>query len=396
MTWFVVTKHAEVFEDLKKHALALKAEVSWIKRKTDIPEEAKKSIIFLAISKEDNEEGLYEELNVFFKNNQGIPILIDIENRLDIRKALRAGAFDVLPFPFSIDALRETVREAERILVSKKVVSEKTQVKEEAPTKKARIITVCSTKGGVGKTTFTVNLAAAFAKQLKKVAVVDLDLQFGDVSMFFDCKPNKTIYEWVKEDCYGQPERLGGYMHSVNEYIDILAAPIRPEFSEVILEEHIQKLTAYLRPHYDVVLIDTAPYVEGNILTALEKSDDIFMITYLDLPTLKNCKIFIDTLQTLELGKKVKVILNRDSKKRGINKETAEDVLGMPVHTRIPDLEKVVVNSVNEGNPFVYSYPRAKISKVMYTLAQDLFGKPLKKERKPFFARKALNEGRLI
>ncbi|RHW42543.1 hypothetical protein D1B31_02790 [Neobacillus notoginsengisoli] len=396
MTWFVVAKHEEVYEELEKHALTLKSKVRWLKSKEDLADNIEKGLVFLTVSNDDIIEDLYEELIAFSGSNQGIPILIDIEDQVDIRKAIRAGAFDVLPFPVPPETIRETVKEAEKILLQVKVESEKAPVKKDSPEKDAKIITVCSTKGGVGKTTFTVNLAAAFAKQFKKVAVVDLDLQFGDVSMFFDCKPNKTIYEWVKEEYYGQPEKLSGYMYAVNEYIDIMAAPIRPEFSEVILEEHIQKLTDYLRPDYDVVLIDTAPYVEGNILTALEKSDDIFLVTFLDLPTLKNCKIFIDTLHSLGLVKKTKIVLNRDSKKRGLNKENAEEVLGMKIHTRIPDVEKVVVTSVNEGNPYVYSYPRAKISKVMYSLAQDFFGNPVKKQKRSLFAKKVVNEGRLV
>ncbi|CEG28318.1 AAA family ATPase [Bacillus sp. B-jedd] len=396
MTWFVVAKHAEVYEELKKHAIVLNSDVKWLKSKGDLAENTEKGLVFLTVTRDDSMEDLYEELRTFSDSGQGIPILIDLEGQVDIRKAIRAGAYDVLPYPVSIETMKETVKEAGRLLMQEKAEPKLEAPKQAASDKKARIITVCSTKGGVGKTTFTVNLAAAFAKQRKKVAVVDLDLQFGDVAMFFDCKPKKTIYEWVKEEYYGQPEKLSGYMHSANEYIDIMAAPIRPEFSEVILEEHVQKLADYLRPHYDVVLFDTAPYVEGNILTALEKSDDIFLVTFLDLPTLKNCKIFIDTLESLALVNKAKIVLNRDSKKRGMNKETAEEVLGMKIHTRIPDLEKVVVTSVNEGNPFVYSYPRAKISKVMYSLAQDFFGKPEKKKKRSLFAKKVVNEGGLV
>ncbi|WP_053367495.1 AAA family ATPase [Bacillus sp. FJAT-27245] len=392
MTWSVVTNQIEVFEKLESCASVVGEKLIWYKSFKELQEESFTGIVLIPVTKQELVADLQDVFSLFpTLTLSTVPILIDFENVVDIRRAIRAGAFDVLPYPFQNELLVAAAREAEEILNQKKDISKK-----EAPIKNARVMTVCSTKGGVGKTTFTVNLAAALAKQFNKIIVIDLDLQFGDVAMFFDSKPKKTIYEWVKEDYNNSPEKVKGYIHSVNDFIDIMAAPIRPEFSEVILEEHITRLISSLKQYYDIVLIDTAPYIEEKILTALERSDDIFLVTYLDLPTLKNCKIFIDTLQSLALDKKVKIILNRDSKRKGLYKETAENVLGMPVHTRVPDFEKIVVASVNEGNPFVYSYPRAKISKVLYSFAQELAGKQEKAIKKGFFFKKAASEGRLI
>lgn len=324
-------------------------------------------------------------------------IVIDSEREIDIRKAIRSGAFDVIEYPGNKDQINHLVREVEEQFSSKTIKPDIT-ASIPTPEKNARVMTICSTKGGVGKTTFTVNLAGALAKQLKKVLVIDLDLQFGDVSMFFNCKPKKTMYEWIKEDSQGTTEKLQSYLCTYNDYIDIMPAPQRPEFSEVISENHIKKLIAQMKSLYDVILVDTAPYMEEKILTALEKSDDIFLLTYLDLPTLKNSRMILDTMNSLSFQSKVKVVLNRYSSKKGISMVTAANVLGVPIHLTLPDMEKVVIPSVNEGTPYVYTSPRSKIAKAIFNFAQDLFRMPKAqpKPKKSFFFRKPLQEGRSL
>ncbi|WP_423799538.1 AAA family ATPase [Neobacillus sp. SAB-20_R2A] len=371
----------------------LETEIHWLNSLNQIQDlmlDKDIGVIFITSSNFEDKEGIYEvsrHLSQSFLNLA--VVLIADENSLDIRKAMRTGVFDVLTGKLNEYQVKETLKEAEKHITFQTQTLSKSEGKNTVE-KKARIITVCSTKGGVGKTTFTVNFAAAFAKQFKKVAVIDLDLQFGDISMFFNCNPKKTIYEWVKEG-RNDPK---AYMHSYNDYLDIMPAPIRPEFSEAILDEHISHLIERLEPMYDLVLIDTAPYMEDKILTALEKSDDIFLITFLDLPTLKNSKIFIETLNSLSLDTKVKVIINRDSNKKGINSSIAEGVLGLPIFLKIPDVEKVVAVSVNEGTPYVYSSPRARISKLIYSLALDIAGRPKSQQKKSFFSKKGSVVGR--
>lgn len=392
---FGTTKLAEIDSLFKK----LGKDIHWYNSSIDTEENIKSnesSVIIISALLAESDEEIYTVCRNLLNNNSNLAIiLIAEENKIDIRKAMRSGIFDVLTFPLIEYQVVETIKEAEKHLSYQK--QSITKLAEQAPAvKNARVVTVCSTKGGVGKTTFTVNLAAALAKQFKKIAVIDLDLQFGDISMFFDCNPKKTIYEWVKEGKNDLQETVKAFMYSYNEYIDIMPAPVRPEFSEAILEEHIGQLITSLKPCYDLVLIDTAPFMEDKILTALEKSDDIFLLTFLDLPTLKNSKIFIETLTSLTLSQKVKIILNRDSKKKGLNSSTAEQILGMPIFSKIPDVEKVVAVSVNEGNPYVYSSPRAKISKIIYSLALELSGKPQKQQKKSLFGRKVPQAGRTV
>ena len=187
----------------------------------------------------------------------------------------------------------------------------------------SRVISICSPRGGIGRTSLTVNLAVAFAKQGKKVAVIDGDLQFGDVAMYFNLKPNRTIYEWVKE-AYGRSNfSIDQYMVKHDSGVYILAAPPRPEFFEVVEEVHIITAIEEARKIFDVILIDTSAYLSEIHLNLLEEADDLLLMTKNDLSALRINKLYLDTLESMNLKGKVKVVLNtsKESKKMQLEPE---------------------------------------------------------------------------
>jgi pilus assembly protein CpaE len=297
-------------------------------------------------------------------------IVLLASGEADLKKAMRAGAADVI----SLSASDEEVTNAFRIIfsdVQEKAV--KLQISAVKSTKtEGRVITICSTKGGVGKTILSVNLATALSKQNLKVVVLDLDLQFGDVSILFDVKPKRTIYEWIKERSSDPTVSIDPYLTPYEYNIHIFPAPHRPEFAEEITGQHINAAIELLKQQYDWVVIDTSPFLVETGLVALEKSDEILLITTMELPTIKNSKLFLDTMESLGLKARVKLILNRDIKTKGVTADTVHSIMGMPIYERIPYEDKVVVPSVNEGIPFVNSHPRSSIAKRLYSLAQKL------------------------
>ncbi|MGE6487444.1 AAA family ATPase [Paenisporosarcina sp. NPDC076898] len=288
------------------------------------------------------------------------------EEDLDMKRALRAGADDVLFISSHLSKIKEDL-----YLAIEKSDGKWIQQHPVNPLKNGKVFTVCSTKGGIGKTTVAVNLAVAFSKKMMKVAVVDLDLQFGDVAMFLDVKPKQSIYEWVKEDQEG--ENIERYMTPYQDGFSILAAPPRPEFAEVITGKDVKKAIGQLKQEYDVVIIDASSHMNENVLVALEHADEILAMTYLDLPTLKNSKLLIDTLVSLELGERVKVVLNRQSKEKGIKTDMVEKVLGRKIHTAIPVMDKAMLTAVNEGKPLCYSTPKSPVAKQIFRLAESLY-----------------------
>jgi pilus assembly protein CpaE len=334
-------------------------------RQMDHPE---MTIAFLTESGSHDVFEQCRELSIHFPVLSIIVLLASGE--ADLKKAMRAGAADVI----TLSASDEEVTDALKIIFSDvQEKATKLQISAAKGTKpEGRVITICSTKGGVGKTLISVNLAMALSKRNLKVAVLDLDLQFGDVSILFDVKPKRTLYEWIKERSSDPTVSIVPYLMPYEDNIHIFPAPLRPEFAEEITGPHIDATIEILKQHYDWIVIDTSPSLVETGLIALEKSDEILLITTMELPTIKNSKLFLDTMVTLGFKDRVKLILNRDIKTKGVSADTVHSIMGMPIYERIPFEDKVVVPSVNEGIPFVKSHPRSTVAKRLYSLAQKL------------------------
>lgn len=341
----------------------------------------KDSVIFLKHSESYDIYQICKEFSLKFP--LASIILLIPEQQMDLKKALRAGARDVARIPIELAELEQIIKEVESEQQFRDIPMDVRSIKQ---IKNGKIITVCSTKGGVGKSTIAVNLAIALTRQKKHVAVLDLDLQFGDVAIMYDEKPKRTIYEWVKEE-YGNGRSIDNFMIHHKSGVNILAAPLRPEFSEEISEEHIKVLLGELKQHYDLVIIDTPPYFTETVLTALENSEEILLVTCMDIPTLKSSKLCIETLESLNIKDRIKVILNRETKVKGLQPLSVENTLGVPVFARIPGDFKLATNSMNNGIPFLISHPKAGVSKNVISLAEKLTNMKLTVRKQPLLKR---------
>lgn len=290
------------------------------------------------------------------------------EEQIDYKKGMFSGAVDLLDIGSDEDEIIKSLHKAEEVIylkikgdkASKGIVSE------------AKVITVCSTKGGVGKTTISVNLAVAFQKQNLKIAVIDLDLQFGDVALLFDLQSTKTIYDWIKQSYENGDKSYDRFLLKHKTGIHILASPTLPEFSELIKGEHVAYLIEDMKKDYDIIVIDTPPSFVETSLVALEHSDLILLIASMDLPALKNGKLALETLHLLGLTSKIHVIINRDGTTNGMSKEMVENVLGRKIEGSIPSDYFTVIESINKGESFVLSEPRSSVAKAMMSLSMQL------------------------
>lgn len=295
-------------------------------------------------------------------------VLLVPQDQMDLKRAMQSKAMDLQVWPNSVVSFIKTIEGLETRITTKLIKLRPYTLTH----KNGKVVTIVSTKGGVGKTTISVNLATALGLQGKRVVLVDLDLQFGDVAISFNAKPKKTIYEWVKHEYEKGSSNLQDYLISVTENVDILAAPLRPELAESIEGEHVGQVIEELKKSYDLVIIDTPPLIVETVLVALDLSDEILLITALDLPTLKNSKICVETFDLLKLKEKIKVIINKDSQVGGLMAKNVEQILNMSVYARIPSDFKTAVFSLNSGVPFVISHARSPLSKQVVALAKKL------------------------
>ncbi|MCX7970188.1 MAG: response regulator [Negativicutes bacterium] len=289
-----------------------------------------------------------------------------------MRRAMVAGAKNYLVKPFDGDELVEAVRTAHR-------TRDRGISRQKSPRPPAgRVSTIFSSKGGIGKTTIAVNLAVALAHSCgEKVVIVDGNLQFGDVALFLNLNPQHTIADWVVDGAGDDPSELERYMTQYNESLYVMAAPLRPEQAEVITAAHMGRLLQMLRTKFGQVVVDSGTQFNEVMLTILDISDRIFVVTALDIPTIKNVRLCLELMTSLGYGgDKVEIILNRSNAEGGMSIGEVEETLHRRFDATIPSDGRVVLNAVNRGVPFVMENYETAIAQSIYALASVVSGKP--------------------
>src|SRR5437016_61433 len=237
-----------------------------------------------------------------------------------------------------------------------------------------RLVTVFSPKGGTGKTVTAVNLGVSLAKHWgKRALLLDLDLQFGDAAIMLGIEPEKTIYDLVTAPGELDSEKLAGYTTKHACGLEVLPAPLRPEDAELVTEAKLGRLLEVARESFDVIVVDTSPFFHGPMLATLDRTDELLLLCSLDVPTLKNLRLALQTLDLLSFPKsRVRIVLNRSNSKVGMKPNEVEGALGMKVRFEIPS-DRAVPLSVNRGNPVVLAEESADVSKAVKAMAKELF-----------------------
>lgn len=311
-----------------------------------------------------------EKINLLFPDIAVIIMSVQGEREY-FKKAMLCGAKEYLIKPFNLETLINTIvntydKEQDRKKYLKSLEEEKKQKKE------PKVVTVFSTKGGVGKTTIAANTAISLSKETgEKVALVDLDLQFGDISVMLNISPNKTIVDVIEEIGHLNEDILEEYMIDYMKNVSVLASPPKPEYAEYIMPSHIEKIIDVLKKNYQYIVIDCVAAFSDIILTALDNSDEIIMISTMNLPTLKNVKLGLEVMDSLHYPQeKIKIIVNRASKYFDVEIKDIEEVLEKSVNVCIPEDIRTVVPAANKGYPFMRARGDTKVSRNIKDIAE--------------------------
>src|SRR5213076_3385383 len=236
-----------------------------------------------------------------------------------------------------------------------------------------RLVTVFSPKGGTGKTVTATNLGTSLAKHWgKRALLLDLDLQFGDAAIMLGIEPDKTIYDLVTAPGELDSEKLAGYTTRHASGLDVLPAPLRPEDAELVTEAKLARLLEVARESYDVIVVDTAPFFHGPMLATLDRTDELLMLCGLDVPTLKNVRLSLQTLELLSFPTtRIRFVLNRANSKVGMSKKEVEGALDVQMTFEVPS-DRAVPIAVNRGNPAVLAESSAEFSAAIKKMAGAL------------------------
>ena len=238
---------------------------------------------------------------------------------------------------------------------------------------RGRVVTVFSPKGGTGKTVVATSLAALLAKkEEKRTLLLDLDLQFGDAAIMLGLEPAKTVYDLVVAPGELDPEKLAGYVTRHACGLDVLAAPLRPEDAELVVESKVTALIDVARASYDAIVVDTSPFFHGAVLATLDRTDQLLVLCGLDVPTLKNVRLALQTLEQLSFpSNRITYVMNRASANVGLKTREVEDGLHVKVAHELP-LDRTVQVCVNRGESAVLVQPRSDFARAMNGLVKQM------------------------
>jgi pilus assembly protein CpaE len=300
-----------------------------------------------------------------------------------MRRAMLAGARDFLTKPPMGDELISAIRRAGTMAQTERSKSVQVQVAPIAGNTaalmgygvpKGKIVTIYSPKGGTGCTTLAVNLALTLNNEDTRVALVDGNLQFGDVAVFINEQGKNTIIDLAPRAEELDPEIVEEVMlKHASSGLHVLAAPSRPEYAEKVSSGQFAKVLEYLRQIYAYVIVDTPTLLTDSTLSAIDVSDLIILVTTQDIPSIKNCRLFLDLLQTLGIERdRILFVMNRYDKRINITPDRVTENLKQEVAAVIPLDEQTVTKAVNRGVPFVLESKNQPASRGVFSLAESI------------------------
>jgi pilus assembly protein CpaE len=305
-----------------------------------------------------------------------MPILLltteaDVGQRV---KGLRAGADDDIVKPFHPAELMARIR----ALLARSGLGGPRAGSVQATLR--RVIVFYGAKGGVGNTTMAINTAIALAAEHKRrVALVDANLQFGDLRVFLDLKLDTASIVNAISEPELDADLLRRLMVNHASGIDLLLAPTAPEQADVVMESHrnspeaLSRVIELMRTMYDYTVIDAARSLDDVTIHLFDEADVVYVILTADLSCLKNVQLVLKTMTELGYPRdKVQLVLNRSNAFTGINIANAESVLGRPIPHKVINEYRGAIGALNSGAPFMVSRPSTPLAKAVSDFADTV------------------------
>jgi len=288
--------------------------------------------------------------------------------------AMRAGIRDVVDMTQGTDELREAVERAVAWASNLRSATHAAVGDGGARVRRGHIISVFSSKGGSGKTFLTTNLAVAIAQVTgEDVAVVDLDVDMGDVFTYFGREPSASITDLMALGEGGTSDEIRSVGVEVASHTWSFGAPPDPA-AEAPAGEAVGKFLRSIRSEFDYVVVDASVDYSDSALVCFDLSDMICLVTGLDVVGVKHLSKALDTLLTIGLPReRFRVVLNRADSKVGLDAADVERVMKIRVDAMIPS-SRLVPTSLNKGRPVVLDEPTSEVSQSITSLAVRFSG----------------------
>jgi pilus assembly protein CpaE len=278
-----------------------------------------------------------------------------------IRRVFEMGADDLVALPEQPEQIRFAMQKA----VARKQGTALASITGPAP-----LVCVLGPKGGTGKTLTATNLAVALAEAGERTALLDLDLQFGDVGLCLGLSPERTMYDLVKSGGSLDIDKLDGYLTTHDSGVRVLLAPSRPDQASAVGVEFLREVYAIMRASHDYVIVDTPPGFTPEVIASVDASSDVCLVGMLDSLSLKNTKLGLETLDLMGYKpERIRIVLNRADTRVGITADDVAAIVGRMPDVLVPS-DREIPRAINEGVPIVTAKSHSDAAKAFRTLAQ--------------------------
>jgi pilus assembly protein CpaE len=284
-------------------------------------------------------------------------------------EAMGAGADDILTLSLQGDTQMARTMSEDVIFSVQKALARRRGAQVHVNRELGRMICVLGLKGGAGKTLTASNLAASLADRGHTVAILDLDLQFGDVGLALGLTPERTLYDLVRSGGSMDAEKLADFMTVHPSGVRALLAPTRPDQAGVVTADFLKDVYPLLLAMHEFVIVDTPPSFTPEVISAVDASTEVCVVAMLDSLSLKNSKLGLETLELMDYRGGVRVLLNRADSSVGISREDVVSIIGRAPDVLVPS-DRNIARSVNQGEPIALLHSRSEAARAFGKLAE--------------------------
>jgi pilus assembly protein CpaE len=285
-------------------------------------------------------------------------------------EAMRAGVSEYLQKPVTPDALGTALQ---------RVIRRCNRASGPVPVHAGQLYTVFGAKGGSGCSTLATNLAIVLHRLTgKKTLLLDLDLQLGVTALMLGVEPRFNFLDMVQNFHRMDAGLLASFIERHESGIHFLSAPYMPERTDVVAGDQLRAVLQFMKQHYDYVVVDTATSFSPTALAALDVADQIFVLTHVDLPSLRNlrrCLPLIKRTGGKEPGDRIRLVVNRYRAEDVISLRDVQGAVGLPVYWALSNDYDAVIRSINTGKP-IAANGKSRYTRDLQALAADLVGAP--------------------
>ena len=308
-------------------------------------------------------------------------IIMSVQGETDyLRRAMLAGAREFLTKPISADDLYKSIRHVHKLASTRPRVANVATGGGSASAvagdngAEGQIIAVFSPKGGVGTSVVAANLAVAIRQQTnKKVALVDANVIFGDLTVILNLRSDKTIIELAQRVDELDRELLNDVLATHTSQIKVLLAPPDPQRGELVSSDHIRTILEAMRREFDYIVVDTPASFQDRSLAVLDMATRIVTLMTLELHCIRNIKLFLEVADLLEYPhEKVMLVLNKASNRPGIKADDVEKNIQRKISMQIGDATQDMIFSINQGVPLMIGKPTHQVARDIGALAREV------------------------